>query len=116
MAYAMGGLTLHASGDIQIGGASDTRRLDHTDIDVLFTRNQSLRWLLFDETFMIPDELLGTFADHLQDAAADSSRYKRRADGTVRMFGGYNFLMFGDTNQLPPIPASAALLKPPVEK
>ena len=40
VAYAMGGLTLHASGDIQIGGASDTRRLDHTDIDVLFTRNQ----------------------------------------------------------------------------
>ena len=116
VAYAMGGFTLHSSGDIQIGSTSDTRKLDYTDIDGLFTRNQNLRWLIFDETFMIPDELLGTFSDHLRDAAADSSRYKKRADGSVRVFGGYNFLMFGDTNQLPPIPASAALFKPLVEK
>ena len=46
VAYAMGGLTLHSSGDIQIGGTSDGRKLDHTDIDVLFSRNQCLRWLL----------------------------------------------------------------------
>ena len=116
VAAAMEGLTLHSSGDIQIGGASDARRLEHTDIDVLYSRNQSLRWIIFDEIFMIPDELLGTFSQHLTDAAADSSRYKRRTDGSTRMFGGYNYLMLGDMNQLPPIPASAALFIPPIEK
>ena len=65
---------------------------------------------------MIADELLGTFADHLKDAALQSSRYARRDDGSRRMFGGYNFLMFGDMHQLPPIPATAALFRPPVEK
>ena len=69
-----------------------------------------------DEIFMIPDELLGTFANHLQEAAAESSRYTKRADGSTRIFGGYNFLMFGDMNQIAPIPAKAALFKPPVEK
>ena len=65
---------------------------------------------------MIADELLGTFADHLKDAALQSSRYARRDDGSRRMFGGYNFLMLGDMHQLPPIPAKAALFRPPVEK
>ena len=56
------------------------------------------------------------FANHLQDAAADSARYTRRADGSTRIFRGCNFLMFGDINQLAPIPATAALFRPPVEK
>jgi hypothetical protein len=86
VAYAMGGLTLHS--DIRIGGTSDARKLDHTDIDLLFSRNQSLRWLLFDEVFMIPDDLLGIIAEHLQDAPAESSRYTRRADGSARIIGG----------------------------
>ena len=64
---------------------------------------------------MISDDLLGTFADRLTDAAQES-RYAKRNDDTKRMFGGYNFLMFGDMNQLPPIPASAALFRPPLEK
>ena len=91
----------------------EQQKLDHTDVDVLFTRNQHLRWILFDEVFMIPDVLLGTFASHLQDAARDS-RYKQRADNSVRAFGGYNFMMFGDTLQFPPIPASTALFLPPL--
>ena len=44
VAYAMGGLTLHSAGDIQVGGESEARKLDHTDVDVLTTRNQALRW------------------------------------------------------------------------
>ena len=116
VAAAMEGLTLHSSGDIQVGNNSDARRLEHTDIDVLYSRNQSLRWIIFDEIFMIPDELLGTFSQHLTHAAADSSRYKKRRDGSTRMFGGYNYLMLGDMNQLPPIPSSAALFIPATEK
>ena len=91
VAYAMGGLALHSSGDIQIGGTSGGRKLDHTDIDLLFSRNQSIRLLLVDEVFMIPDDLLGIFAEHLQDAAAESSRYTRRADGSARIIGGTTF-------------------------
>ena len=56
VAHAMGGNTLHAGGDIGVGGQ---RSLDHTDIDVLFTRNQYLRWVIIDELPMVPDDLLG---------------------------------------------------------
>ena len=59
VAYAMGGVTLHTGGDVNVG--SSDRGLDHTDIDVLFTRNQDLRWLLFDEIGMLGYVLLGVF-------------------------------------------------------
>ena len=112
----MGGSTMHSCGDISVGGEYGSRKLDHTDIDVLFTRNQHLRWILFDEAPMIPDELLGLFAANFQSAARDTSRYKKRADKSLRAFGGYNVMMFGDTQQIPPIPASSALFLPPVKK
>ena len=56
------------------------------------------------------------FASNFEEAARDSSRYKRRADKSIRAFGGYNLLFFGDTQQIPPIPASAALFLPPLQK
>ena len=74
VAPAMGGVTCHAGGDITVGGGD--KGLDHTDIDVLFTRNQDLRWLLFDEVGMIGDALLGTFEKHLTDAAKISRSLK----------------------------------------
>jgi len=74
VAHAMGGNTLHAGGDIGVGGQ---RSLDHTDVDVLFTRNQYLRWVIIDELPMVPDDLLGAFASHLADAASPS-RYKKK--------------------------------------
>ena len=110
VAYAMGGTTLHASGEITVGNQSATK-LTHTDIDLLFTRNQHLRWLIIDEGPMIPDDLLGAFEHHLADAAVDS-RYKKRSDKSVRPLGGYNVLILGDFYQIPPIPASASLSIP----
>ena len=55
VAHAMGGSTIHSSGDIGVGGqpSSQTR---HADIDVLFTRNQYLRWVIIDELPMIGDD------------------------------------------------------------
>ena len=106
----MGGNTLHAGGDIGVGGQ---RALEHTDIDVLFTRNQYLRWVIIDELPMVPDDLLGAFASHLADAA---SRYHKKPDGSMRFFGGYNLLAFGDFYQIPPIPSSASLAIPPIHK
>ena len=64
---------------------------------------------------MVPDELLGVFQQHLADASGDS-RFKESADKSVRFFGGYNLLGFGDFYQIPPIPASASLAIPPVDK
>ena len=68
-------------------------------------------WLNPNEGPMIPDDLLGAFEHHLADAAVDS-RYKKRSDKSVRPFGGYNVLIFGDFYQIPPIPASASLSVP----
>ena len=64
-------------------------------------QNQHLRWILIDEALMIPDELLGQYAANFESAARDT-RYRRRADSSPRIFGGYNVLLFGDMNQLPP--------------
>ena len=74
VAHAMGGHTLHACGDIRVGAQ---RSLQHTDIDVLFTRNQYLRWVIIDELPMVPDDLLGAFASHLADAVSPS-RYQEK--------------------------------------
>ena len=114
VAHAMEGTTIHAGGDIGVGGAR-SMRLEHTDVDVLYTRNQLLRWIIIDEMSMVPDELLGIFEHHLTDAAA-RTRYSQRCDGTNRPFGGYNVMGFGDFFQIPPIPSTASLTIPPIEK
>ena len=69
----MEGNTLHVGGDIAVGG---DRSLQHTDVDVLFTRNQYLRWVIIDELPMVPDDLLGEFASNLTGAASPS-RYQK---------------------------------------
>ena len=48
--------------------------------------------------------------------AASPSRYHKKPDGSVRFFGGYNLLAFGDFYQIPPIPSSASLAIPPIHK
>ena len=73
VAHAMGGMTLHAGGDIAVGGQ---RSLDHTDIDILLTRNQYLRWVIIDELPMVPDDRFGAFPSCLTDAASPS-RYQK---------------------------------------
>ena len=115
VAYAMGGSTLHSAGDLPIGGSSNAGKLAHQDINEVFTRNQHLRWLLIDECFMIPDDLLGLFSVALQDAASDN-RFLKRLDGSMRPFGGYNTLFFGDLLQIPPLPPISALFVPPPKK
>ena len=110
VAYAMQGLTLHNAAGISVGYSA--RNLNHNDIDVLYTRNQCLRWILADEVGMNADDLFGSFEAEFADAARDT-RYKFRADRSRRPFGGYNLLTFGDFFQLPPIPASAAIFDPP---
>ena len=112
VAHTMHGKTLHSAGDVPVGDRGQARTLQHTDVDLLYVRNQALRWMLIDEVFMIPNDLLGTFANNFANAAGDSN-FKCRADGGKQVFGGYNVMIFGDTLQLPPIPSSSALFLPP---
>ena len=77
VAYAMGGTTLRSGGNMTVGD-DYKKALTHKDIDVLFTKNQYVRWLLIDECFMIPDELLGAFEQRLANAA-QSFAYKKKA-------------------------------------
>jgi hypothetical protein len=118
VAHAMKGSTLHSDADLQIGNQNYAALLEYTDVDNLFTRNEHRRVILMDEVFMIPDRLLESFCYKYEQAAPRSSGnpYTEREDGTQRILGGMNFLMFGDMNQLPPIPASAALFIPPAAK
>ena len=104
---------MHSGADIDITGH---RKLTHTDIDLLHVRNQSLRWILIDELPMISDELLGSFEYSITNAADKHSHFKIRSDGSIRIFGGYNVLMFGDFYQIPPIPSSGTLAIPLAEK
>ena len=106
----MGGVTVHSGGDVGVGEYD--KKLEHTDIDLLFTRNQDLRWIICDEVGMVGEDLLHAFEKHITDAAKIST-YKQRADKSLRPFGGYNLLTFGDLFQIPPIPASTSLCIPP---
>ena len=71
VAYAMGGTTFHTGGDIPVGSQSD-RKVEHLDIDALYTKKQLLRWVLIDEAGMTQATLLGRFEVHLTDAAVQS--------------------------------------------
>ena len=79
----------------------------------LYVRNSSCRWLLLDEVSTNSDSLMGDFEAHTSSAARQT-RYTRRPDGSERLYGGYNVLLLGDWNQLPPIPDSGALCLPPL--
>ena len=110
VAYAMGGETLHTAGYLDIGNRP---RISHTDVDILFTRNRHLKWVLVDEVGMISDLLLGAFEMSLTDASDREPRYKMRRKVERRLFGGYNVLTFGDFSQLSPLPPGGPIFVPP---
>ena len=59
VAHTMKGSTLHHAGDVAVGDTNNERKLQHTDVDLMYIRKQSLCWILIDEVFMIPSDLLG---------------------------------------------------------
>ena len=108
MAAAIGGNTLHNAEELPKPCEKAESKLSHTDVDLLYSKNQNLRWILTDEINTIPDNLLGTFEDFLSNAAVQGQYCKIR-DRTKVIMGGYNLLFFGDWNQLPPISDTWAL-------
>ena len=87
MAAAIGGTTLHSGADLPRPGENRDRKLDHSEIDNLYIRNASLRWVLMDEISMIADTLLGEFESQFSSAARQTQHAKRR-DKTHRICGG----------------------------
>ena len=110
VAQAMGGVTIHNGGDVNVG--DNDKKLVTLSIDELYSRNQNLRWILIDEIGMVPDSLLGAFEKNLSDAAEQNNRYFKRKDKSKRPFGGYNLLMFGDLFQIPPNPCILGTVHP----
>ena len=72
VAHAMCGDTLHTSGGITIGHQKHSQKLQHNDVELLHIRNQNLRCVIVDECFMIPGDLLGTFAAQFESGARDT--------------------------------------------
>ena len=66
VAHAMNGMTIHGAGCLNM--AQQVRQLGHTDVDIAFTKNQDLRWVLINEIGMVSDHLLDCFATALDDA------------------------------------------------
>ncbi len=113
VALKMGGETMHVAGDVPVGGGQ--RRTEaHTDIDILYSKNQHLRWLLVDEVGMTGDDLYGRFESNVTDAAVKGP-FSHHTNKEPRVFGGYNVLQFGDFFQIAPIPASSAIYLPRTE-
>lgn len=69
VAHAMNGSTLHSDGELRVGVQNYSAMLESKDVDTLFTKNESKRWLIVDEVFMVPDTLLESYERNYQEAA-----------------------------------------------
>ncbi len=107
--------TLHGTGDVGGGDCGSDRKLRKAVIDRRFISSQALRWILIDEAFLIPDDLLGVSGSHFEDAAVDLL-HSRGANGQARVFAGCNLAMFGDMFRFPPIPFVAVSFLAPMSR
>ena len=105
MSILIGGQTVHSWGQVPINATSMQARNSKgkgDDIDELFTRTQSLRWLLVDEIEAVAAVVMGILHGNLCRSMSRTP-YAKRKDGTVRPFGGVNLSLSGDWWQLPPV-------------
>ena len=105
MSILIGGQTVHSWGQVPINATSMQARTSKgkgDDIDELFTRTQSLRWLLVDEIEAVAAVVMGILHGNLCRSMSRTP-YAKRKDGTVRPFGGVNLSLSGDWWQLPPV-------------
>ena len=64
---------------------------------------QALRVIIIDEISMIDAELLGPLEYMVSSVIRQGGTYKRRTDGSKRLFGGVNLVLCGDFWQLHPV-------------
>ena len=105
MALLIGGRTVHAWGQVPInatGMQEGRNKSDKLGVDELFERTQSLRWLIIDEIEALAAVVFGILHGNLCRAMSRSP-YAKRADGSLRPFGGVNLSLSGDWWQLPPV-------------
>ena len=105
MAILVGGETVHSWGQVPINATSmQTRRSKNgsDDVDELFKKTQSLRWLLIDEIEAVSAVVFGILHGNLCKAMSRSG-YAKRKDGSQRPFGGVNLSLRGDWWHLPPV-------------
>ena len=110
MAAHIDGQTIHHWSGIpaqEADGCSGTK-----DSHKLSTKCQCLRFILIDEISMVSAELLAALEHVVASVVRLRSTYKRRADGSDRIFGGINVLFFGDWWQLRPVGGCALFSNP----
>ena len=125
MAALIKGNTLHSWGEIPINADQAARnsasRHVARDITTLSTKCSAMRWLLVDEIEAVGCELLATLDTNLRCAVAAKNTYKKRprrkdaktkARAEQRLWGGINFVAFGDFWQIPPVKATALYANP----
>ena len=108
MAALIGGTTMHGWGQVPVNATqlykAAARKKNDLNIDELFLRAQSIRWILVDEISTVGAMLLGVFDTNMRRARS-RQLYAKREDGTARPFGGVNLRLCGDFLQLPPVRA-----------
>ncbi len=114
-AALIGGFTIHSFGAVPINAEAGKRKREKAwaeqNVDALFLRAQSLRWLILDEISSAAAEVLGALDSNLR-GARQRQLYARRPDGSPRPFGGVNLLGCGDWWQFPPVRATAIMSNP----
>jgi len=114
MAALIGGATIHTWGTIPVNAtdASNKVQTKHADGDVddLFLKALSIRFLIIDEVSTASPMLLGLLDAYLRRACC---RHPYAKQGRrKRPFGGINVIFAGDFWQLPPVRANAIFANP----
>ena len=99
MAAFVGGTTAHGWGRVPVNtnlvqeGARSKKA--SSEVDELFLRAQSIRWLIIDEISTLGAWVTGVFDSNLRRARMRQP-YAKREDGSARPFGGLNVRLCGD--------------------
>ena len=117
MAALIKGNTVHSWGEVPINAgqaaARSSKRYSDRDVTSMFTKCSSLRWIILDEVEAVGCEVLSVLDTNIRTAVTAKNTYKMRAlshtpDGSAkqrqqRVWGGVNFIAFGDFWQIPPV-------------
>ena len=110
MAAGINGLTINHWAAIPINETNST--VGTKDSNALSTKCQCLRFILIDEISMVSAQMLGQLEYIIARVIRKNMGYKQRQDGSERLFGGVNVLMFGDWWQIKPVGGTALFQNP----